>query len=239
MDRLPKIIELLDESWQLEQQFLNEQPVEERDRPGTFEHWSRKDVVGHIETWNGRLAENILLSLRGDEPIRRQDFNAENKKIFDMLQSLNWQQVYNLASQAHQNLAEAARQLGNDGLERTDILPWQDQPIWRNIGGNAYNHALIHVAEHYRELGDKARYARLIEQMALSTSGLDDSDAWQGTMVYNLACAHALTGQKEKALEELCDALRLNPGLREWSQQDSDLEPLRGEPAYQALYESL
>jgi hypothetical protein len=237
MDRLTKVIQLLEQAWQMEQQFLMDEPVEERERPGTFERWSRKDVIAHIETWNGRLAENIQTSLRGGTPVGYPDFDAENRKIYELHCAKTWQQVVELGAQARQRLVAAVRELGNDGLERTDILPWEeDQAIWRNIVGNGYNHAIIHIGEHYREAGDLARYAAMIEEMSHSIADLDSSPTWQGNVRYNLACAHALGGQKQRALEELCEALRLNPRLIEWSRQDSDLASLRDDPAYQALY---
>lgn len=237
MDRLTRVIQLLEQAWQMEQQFLGEESVEERDRPGTFEHWSRKDVVAHIETWNQRLAENIRASLRGEKPVGYPDFDAENQKIFEHHCEKSWQQALEFSARARQNLIAAVRELGCDGLERTDLLPWESgRPIWRNIVGNAYNHALIHLGEYYREHGDPTSYPRLLEQMCTATIDLDDSPDWQGNLLYNLACAHALSGQKQRAIEELCEALRLNPRLTEWSRQDSDLAPLRDDPAYQALY---
>ncbi len=239
MNKCTKITELLESSWQLEQQFMNEQPMEERENPGTLEKGSRKDVIAHIETWNERLAENIRKSLRGETLRRSEDFNAENKIIFETHQANSWHQVIGFAALAHQNLIDAVALLGDAGLERTDLLPWQsNQPIWRNIVGNAYSHALIHIGEHYREHGDLEMYISYLEKIALEPRGLDDSPAWQGTARYNLACAHALRGEIAKALEELRDALRLNPGLTEWSREDPDLESLRGEPAYQALYKT-
>lgn len=237
MDRYTVVSQLLEQAWQEEVQFLEEQPLEERELPGTFERWSRKDVVAHIETWNSRLAENIRAGLRGETPRRYEDFNAENKNIYNANQGTPWQDTYEFAAQAHQNLITVVRELGSEGLERIDVLPWQEgQPIWRSIVGNGYNHALIHIGEHSRDRGDKAFYADTLEKMSLSTAGLDDSPIWQGNMLYNLACAHALSGQRQKALEELRQALRLNPRLSEWSRQDADLESLRGEPDYQALY---
>jgi hypothetical protein len=238
MERLKMVIDLLEQAWQLEQQFMTEQPVSERDQAGTFENWARKDVVFHIETWNARLVENIDKGLHGGTPYRNDDYDAENAIIFKENQTKTWHEAMDFAKQAHSKLLGITMELGVEGLEGKDILPWQeDQPIWRNIVGNGYNHILIHIGEHYRGLGKMSFYADLVEKMALSTAGLDDSPAWQGNVLYNLACAHALTGQKEKALEELCDALRLNPGLVEWSRQDADLEPLHGEPAYKALYQ--
>jgi len=57
-----------------------------------------------------------------------------------------------------------------------------------------------------------------------------------GAARYNLACFYALSGQNEKAMNELREALQLRPDLLEWSKQDADLATLRHLPAYQALY---
>jgi hypothetical protein len=65
---------------------------------------------------------------------------------------------------------------------------------------------------------------------------LDDSPEWQGTIRYNNACSFSLLGDKEKAILELGEALKLNPGLTDWSKQDPDFEPIREEAGYKALY---
>jgi hypothetical protein len=67
---------------------------------------------------------------------------------------------------------------------------------------------------------------------------LDDSDSWRGTITYNLACFYALDDQPRPALEKLGQALKLNPGLVDWSKEDSDLDSLRELPDFQALYEA-
>jgi hypothetical protein len=35
----------------------------------------------------------------------------------------------------------------------------------------------------------------------------------------------------------LREALKLNPGLTEWSKEDPDFEPIREEAVYKAIYE--
>lgn len=59
---------------------------------------------------------------------------------------------------------------------------------------------------------------------------------------YNLACTHALLGQRELALDYLqrdFDELRTSVGARErqkaWAKDDPDLESLRSEPRFQAM----
>jgi hypothetical protein len=118
------------------------------------------------------------------------------------------------------------------------VLEWYDgRPLWRVIIGNGYNHPLIHIAQYYQNVGDMTRAAEITSMLGEPLLVLDDSPGWLGTVHYNAACAHALRGAKEEALEELAKALRLNEQLVEWSKEDPDLDSLRSEPAYQALYE--
>ena len=59
---------------------------------------------------------------------------------------------------------------------------------------------------------------------------------------YNLACTHALLGDRDRALELLRRSLDenfLTPGSRErqktWARDDPDLKSLRGDPRFEAL----
>ncbi len=53
--------------------------------------------------------------------------------------------------------------------------------------------------------------------------------------LYNVACAYALLGQTEQALECLENAVKHGYAHREWLEHDSDLASLRGHPRFQAL----
>jgi tetratricopeptide (TPR) repeat protein len=54
--------------------------------------------------------------------------------------------------------------------------------------------------------------------------------------LYNLACCESLAGRKEDALEHLRRALELSNGrLRTLASEDSDLDPIREEPAFKEL----
>jgi mannose-6-phosphate isomerase-like protein (cupin superfamily) len=55
------------------------------------------------------------------------------------------------------------------------------------------------------------------------------------TPLYNLACCEALAGRTEDAIGHLRDALERRPSLREIARQDTDLDPLRDEPAFREL----
>ena len=54
-------------------------------------------------------------------------------------------------------------------------------------------------------------------------------------LLYNLACCESLAGRKNDAIEHLRLALEKSDSVRSYLAGDSDLEPLREEPAFQAL----
>lgn len=56
-----------------------------------------------------------------------------------------------------------------------------------------------------------------------------------GLLFYNLACLESLTGDREAAMEHLGKAIELSERFREYAKQDSDLDPLRDDPAFEEL----
>ena len=54
-------------------------------------------------------------------------------------------------------------------------------------------------------------------------------------LLYNLACCESLAGRKADAIEHLRLALETSDGVRPYLAGDSDLDPLREEPEFQAL----
>ncbi len=52
---------------------------------------------------------------------------------------------------------------------------------------------------------------------------------------YNLACYLSLAGEKERALGELRMAFELEPGFKDLAKEESDFDPLRGDPEFEEL----
>ena len=143
-----------------------------------------------------------------------------------------------MAETSLERMAEALAGLHEDELQRSDFYPWeQGRPLWREIVGNLYTHPILHLSDWHLKKGDKTRAAEMYQEMTAELITLDEGPAWQGTIRYNNACSFSLLGDKEKAIRELREALKLNPDLTEWSKQDPDFEPIRGEAGYLTLYE--
>ena len=54
-------------------------------------------------------------------------------------------------------------------------------------------------------------------------------------VAYNVACVESLAGRKEDALEHLRQAVTRSDRLRRLAVEDSDFDPIRGEPAFKEL----
>ena len=74
---------------------------------------------------------------------------------------------------------------------------------------------------------------RYDEAKALMLEGLEQHPG-NTSLLYDLACVEALTGDTESALEHLRAALE-NPRAREWALEDEDLASLRDDPRFTAL----
>jgi mannose-6-phosphate isomerase-like protein (cupin superfamily) len=55
------------------------------------------------------------------------------------------------------------------------------------------------------------------------------------TPIYNVACAEALAGRKDDAIEHLRQAIALQERFREYAKGDSDFDSIRDEPAFREL----
>jgi tetratricopeptide (TPR) repeat protein len=66
-----------------------------------------------------------------------------------------------------------------------------------------------------------------------AAGGLEDHPD-HGSLHYNLACYAAMAGLRDTALEHLRRAAELDPQVLEWAATDSDLDPIRDDPAFPA-----
>ena len=58
-------------------------------------------------------------------------------------------------------------------------------------------------------------------------------------LLYNVGCIHSLLGRGDDAITCLEEAVRHGITDRGWFEHDSNLDPLRGEPRFEALLRRL
>jgi len=232
-----ELTELLQKGYQVEKEFIATLSDEERNADGTIENWTAKDCIAHNAYWRKHHAEDVLAVLTGKTPTQSEEVQI-NQEVYSQYKDQSWENVDTLVDAGLKRMGEAIASISEDDLQRHDFYPWeQGRPLWREIVGNIYTHPVIHLSEWHIKRGYPARAAEMYQEMTRQLTSLDDSADWQGTIRYNNACSFSLLGDKETAINELREALKLNPGLTEWSRQDPDFEPIRGEAGYKALYE--
>lgn len=232
-----KLTELLQKGYQAEREFIATLSDEERNADGTFEQWTAKDNVAHNSYWRKLHADDVLDVLAGKSPLQVDD-DEINVGVYSQYKDQSWDEIEALLETSLKRMGEALTKLSETNLQSDKFYPWdQGRPLWREIVGNIYTHPIIHLSDWHIKRGNTARAVEMFREMTAQLATLDDSPEWQGTIRYNNACSFSLSGDKETAISELREALKLNPGLTEWSQQDPDFEPIRGEAGYKALYE--
>ena len=231
------LLELLERAYQEKCHFIDTLPEDERAVVGTQDHWSGKDLMGHIVAWEKRMMDNLDLISRGETPRSSDDTDHENATIFAAHRDTSWDELRRLAGETHARIAGFVQATAEDDLVDPQRSPWKDdRPAWQRVAGTPVTHSLLHLAEYHTQHHRTDHATRLQDETARLLLTLDESPNWQGVTIYNLACYYALAGQKEIAITKLAEALRLNPGLSDWSKEDPDFRSIREEPGYQALY---
>jgi hypothetical protein len=80
----------------------------------------------------------------------------------------------------------------------------------------------LYEAGEYAEVADRLR-------------GVVDGPPQYALLFYNLACCESLTGRTTDALEHLRHAIDMSEEFRGSAKDDSDLDPIRDEPAFKQL----
>ena len=80
-------------------------------------------------------------------------------------------------------------------------------------------------------LYEAGEYAKVAERLRLEV----EASPGYPMLFYNLACCESLTGRTRDALEHLRHAISMSDEFRAPAKQDSDLDPIRDEPAFGEL----
>lgn len=239
MEHKDAVLDLIQRADEEEHGLVASLTERERQAVGTLEHWSARDLVSHLVEWKRRMAEQLEATAKGQSPKEYEEIDKENAAIYQEYHPLPWAEILRRSQVAQDALLAQTRPLSEETLSDPQRFPWlRGQPLWRRIAGNGFMHVVLHLVQFYAESG---RGARAIEVSGLAAGllgSLDPSPEWQGVTHYNVACAYALAGDKDKAIARLREALRMRPDLTEWSKQDTDLASLREEAGYRALYTS-
>jgi len=231
------LLDLLEQTREMEADFVSALSNEERSQSGTLEEWSAKDVISHITARKALMADGLLAVAEARTPIGSADLDQENAVLFEGYHGKPWAEVLKLAEDTYQRVVQQVGSCADEELAKlARFFPWQRaRPLWRLVVGSGSIHPVGHMAEFHRKRGERARAAEMTGKLARSMVGLDHSPEWQGEAKYSLACHYALLGAKAEAIGELREAVHLSPVLMDYAEADPDLADLRDEPEYRTL----
>lgn len=208
----------------------------ERAEVGTLERWSAKDVIAHIAEWKRRRAQGYVAAARGEEVNFNDEFDAENARIFAEHAGQSWSEVLGGADRALDELLASVGALSEEDLTDPDRFSWRrGQPLATQVLGNGVWHPYGHMMEFYRTHDQTERATRMLEELVAVVERMNAPATIRGGAVYNLACAYTLSGKRTEALALLPEAFDLEPSLKAWAREDTDLDSLRGDPDFATL----
>ena len=232
------LADMIEMSYEEQKGYLNSISSEVRETIGSVDDWSPKDVLAHVIHWNAMVVDDLA---RGDvpPPERDEEYNQMNAKVWRRYKDLTWQEVEEFMDKTQEEFSENLRQLSEDDVANPERFKWlEGRPLWRNVAFTSYYHPLQHVAELYAEQGDFEYANEIQETVANQQARLSESEDWLGTARYNLGCHYAITGQPDKALEEVKKGLQLYPDLKKWAPDDPDLQSLHESPEFISIIAS-
>ena len=231
------VLELLRRTHEEEQALTEGLSEAERAESGTPERWSAKDLIAHITAWKDRQVRRMEAAASGETPPSFDDTDHENAHIFEQYRHLSLSEVEEEADFVSADLVAFVERFPEEQLIDPQRYSWTNgRPLVASVLGNGVWHPYIHLTEFYRERGAPERAVQIQETLADAVRRMDLPAAIRANAEYNLACVYATTGQPDKALALLPEALRLDPALVEWAPRDPDLASLHATPAFQALF---
>lgn len=237
MDNIqPVLVNLFAQAYEAALAFAANLSEEERQTMGESNHWAPKDVLAHIAVWTAHEVDRLAANDRGETLPQSNDLDQINAEVFAQHRDQAWEQVLQSLEQAYRLITDSVQAIPEADLQDPTRYTWTNgRPLYLRLAFTAYWHPLSHLSQQLLEFGEVDAAEVLALQSYRGMCSLNDSQVWQATQTYNLACYYALAGNQPLALEYLRQAFPGHPALAEWAKQDSELASLWETPEFKAL----
>ena len=207
-------------------------PDQDRDGAARIGSWSVKDVRAHMAAWRAIEARRLEAAARGEsaaldgDPATDDPVDDSNAILHARYADWSWEDVDHEADASVDALLAAIERSSAEMLCECD-------GTFAGIGANGVNHAMGHLPEVAALGGARGQerfgaFAYEIEAI-LRRGHLMPRDS--GVILYNIACARAVSGELDESRRLLHAAFARRADLREAAREDPDLAALGEELA--------
>jgi rhodanese-related sulfurtransferase len=214
---------------------------EERAAVGAPERWAAKDYLANILVWKELQTEKLAAAQRGETPPVWRDTQVVhqiNSDGFLRCRDRSFQEVEDESARVFQTFIAQVERLSEEELNNPTYFAWSDgEPLRGEIMGNGLWHPCNQIAVFYLQSGRRLAALQLQEELLAAVRRSNMPPENLGVVLYNQACFYAINGWPDRALQLLPDAFRLRPTLVQWSRHDTDLDEVRADPAFQAIFD--
>lgn len=194
--------------------------------PDPSGQWRPKDHLAHIAWWRDRDAQLIDAVRTGGELPPEVDGEAQNTDIYQATRNQPAAEVIADARRSWDRLETVVEECSDEDFER----PRPYSPGRKLVDGSPGDHLAAHLMWCHLEAGNEAA-AEAVLRWAQDLSSRATSDPRTHAVgIYNLACFYARTRRVEDAIPLLRASFEIAPYLKDWSQKDPDLDPIRDDP---------
>ncbi len=236
----PRVLDLLSFAREQERKLTASFSETERDARGTSDNWSPRERIVSIMRWRELQTEKLAQAARGETPPQWRDdqvVNEINLRAIERYRDKPFSEVEQAAEASYAALIAQVERMSDEELTSPDRYAWAEgEALWHETLGNGFWYPFNQLVTLSLDRGDRDTAAQLQEAVVEATRKADLSAETLGVTLYNTACFYATNGWPDRALALLPEALRARPTLIEWSRHDSDLDSLRADPRFQALY---
>jgi tetratricopeptide (TPR) repeat protein len=190
--------------------------------------WTAKDALAHLLAWRVAAAAE-LEAVRTGGTFVSEHIDVFNAKVYEAARPQRAAVILDEGRRSWESLAAAVEACSEEEL----LKPRKRRPeqaAWQVVPGNTYFHIGEHLGFWHTERGDDPAAEEAAKWAHDLASATLTEKPQRGTADYNLGCFYAARGRAEEAMPFLRSGLELNPSLREWARQDTDLDPIRSTP---------
>lgn len=126
-------------------------PLAEREIPGVCGEWSLKDMIVHLNYWEGETV-TMFYQLRHGAPLTTIHFthpvvDEVNQRWYLLGKDRPWERAWNDFQGIHAQMLRRVETFSEDELNRLDLHPKLGKmPLWQWIARDTYQHEEEHIA---------------------------------------------------------------------------------------------